>query len=130
MLQKVKNAFANARGSVSLALFAGSLAIANTSSAFVMAAGWEGFEQNLTTWFKDGLGGPGLQGIGTAIAVIGIVAAIGSFFIHKFNPQSRIPGPIMCLSVALVGTIAMSGLEKPMGVIETVRDTLYGWVGI
>lgn len=129
MLANIRANAHKVKKAVALSLFAGTVAVAN-SQAFVMAGGWEGFNDNLTSWFKDGLGGPGLQGLGIAIAVIGIVAAVISFIIHKFNPQSRMPGPIVCLAVALVGTIAMSGLDKPLQMVEAARDTIYGWMGI
>lgn len=129
MLANIRANAQKAKHALALALFAGTMAVAN-SQVVTMAGGWDSFNENLTSWFKDGLGGPGLQGLGTAIAVIGIVAAVISFIIHKFNPQSRMPGPIMCLAVALVGTIAMSGLDKPLQIVEAARDTIYGWMGI
>ena len=45
----------------------------------MMAASWDGFKQSMTEFFKHGLGGSGMEGIGMAIAVIGVVAAAISF---------------------------------------------------
>lgn len=129
MLVKMKESFQKAKLAVATTLAVGSVAVAN-SSVVTMAGGWEDFSSNLTSWFREGLGGPGMQGVGVAIAVIGIVAAIVSFVVHKFNPQSRMPGWITCLVIALAGTIAMSGIDKPIQMVEAIRDTIFGWMGM
>lgn len=95
-----------------------------------MGTSWESFQQSMKDFFETGLGGPGMAGIGIAIAAIGIVAAIGSFVIHKFNPQSRMPGWITCLAIAVVGSIAISGIKQPLAIINMIRDTVMGWIGV
>lgn len=140
MLNKIKDTFTStalvitekltkSKSVATVALMGASLAVAN-NSAVVMAGGWEGFEQNLTEWFRDGLGGPGMKGVGVAILVIGIITTIISFVLHRYNPQSRFPGPFMTFLVAVAGAIAMSGLEAPIKFVEAVRDTIYGWLGL
>lgn len=101
-----------------------------TQMAPVMTSSWSKFQTSMKDFFETGLGGPGMQGVGIAIAVIGIVAAIVSFVVHKFNPQSRMPGWITCLVIGLAGAIAMSGIGKPLQLLEQARDTIFGWVGL
>lgn len=95
-----------------------------------MSASWDGFKNSMTQFFEHGLGGPGMEGVGIAIAVIGVVAAAISFIVHRFNPQSRMPGWIMCLVIGLVGAIAMGGVSKPLQILEQARDLLYTWFGL
>ena len=71
-----------------------------------------------------------MEGVGIAVAVIGVVAAVISFILHRFNPQSRMPGPIMCLLVGLVGAFAMSGVSKPLELLGQARDLIYSWMGL
>lgn len=95
-----------------------------------MDASWDGFKNSMTQFFEHGLGGPGMEGVGIAIAVIGVVAAAISFIVHKFNPQSRMPGWIMCLVIGLVGALAMGGVSKPLEILGQGRDLLYSWFGL
>lgn len=95
-----------------------------------MDASWDGFKNSMTQFFEHGLGGPGMEGIGIAIAVIGVVAAAISFIVHKFNPQSRMPGWITCLIIGLVGALAMGGVSKPLEILGQGRDLLYSWFGL
>lgn len=95
-----------------------------------MDASWDGFKKSMTQFFEHGLGGPGMEGIGIAIAVIGVVAAAISFIVHKFNPQSRMPGWITCLIIGLVGALAMGGVSKPLEILGQGRDLLYSWFGL
>lgn len=91
---------------------------------------WSNLKQGLEGFFKNGLGGDGAQGFGIAILVIGFVCAGISFAVHKFNPQSKLPGWVSCLVIGVVGAILMGGVEGPMKLFEMARDTLYGWLGI
>lgn len=95
-----------------------------------MDASWDGFKNSMTQFFEHGLGGPGMEGIGIAIAVIGVVAAAISVIVHKFNPQSRMPGWITCLIIGLVGALAMGGVSKPLEILGQGRDLLYSWFGL
>lgn len=95
-----------------------------------MDASWDGFKNSMTQFFEHGLGGPGMEGVGIAIAVIGVVAAAISFIVHKFNPQSRMPGWITCLIIGLVGALAMGGVSKPLEILGQGRDLLYSWFGL
>lgn len=96
----------------------------------VMAGSWSGFKGSMTSFFESGLGGPGMEGVGIAIAAIGIVMAGVSFVMHKFNPQSRLPGPITCLLIGVVGTVLMSGIGRPLAVVKQVGDTFMSWLGV
>ena len=91
---------------------------------------WTNVQNGLEGFFKNGLGGPGAKGFGIAILVIGFVFAGISFAVHKFNPQSKLPGWVSCLVVAVVGSILMGGIDGPMTLFNQARDTLYGWLGI
>lgn len=95
-----------------------------------MSASWDGFKNSMQQFFEHGLGGPGMEGVGIAVAVIGVVAAVISFILHRFNPQSRMPGPVMCLLVGLVGAFAMSGVSKPLELLGQARDLIYSWMGL
>ena len=98
--------------------------------ALLMGASWTGFKDSMTAFFENGLGGEGMQGIGIAIAVAGIVVAGISFAVHKFNPQSRMPGWITCLVIGLVGAIMMSGVSKPIEILKQFRDWVFGLFGV
>ena len=95
-----------------------------------MSASWDGFKNSMQQFFEHGLGGPGMEGVGIAVAVVGVVAAVISFILHRFNPQSRMTGPIMCLLVGLVGAFAMSGVSKPLELLGQARDLIYSWMGL
>ncbi len=95
-----------------------------------MATSWANFKSSMVSFFETGLGGPGMEGIGVAIAVIGLAAAAISFVVHKFNPQSRMPGWITCLVIGLVGAMAMGGVKQPIEFLKKGRDLLYSWFGI
>lgn len=99
-------------------------------TAPLMDASWSGFKQSMSSFFEHGLGGAGMEGIGIAIAVIGVVAACISFIVHKFNPQSRMPGWITCLVIGLVGALAMGGVAGPIKILEQGRDLIYEWFGL
>lgn len=101
-----------------------------THQSVLMASGWSSFKSEMEKFFKNGLGGPGMEGVGIAIMVIGIVLAVVSFVVHRINPQSRMPGPLVCVVIAVVGSVLMSGIEKPLNFIEKIRDTLFDWIGI
>ena len=96
----------------------------------VLAFNWAAFKTTMENAFKKGLGGDGMQGIGIAILVIGVISAAISFVVHKFNPQSRMPGWITCLVIGLIGAILMAGLEKPIALLNDIRDWLFGLLGI
>lgn len=91
---------------------------------------WSTFKNSLTTAFQNGLGGEGMQGIGIAIAVVGVVAAGISFAVHKFNPQSRMPGWITCLVIGLVGSMLMSGIGQPLQLLESAKEWVYTMLGV
>lgn len=104
--------------------------VMNHSVLMNSGGGWSRFKGEMESFFKYGLGGPGMQGVGIAIMVIGIVMAVVSFVVHRINPQSRMPGPLVSLFIAVVGSVLMSGIERPLKFIEKIRDILFGWIGI
>ena len=86
--------------------------------------------QHLTEVFRNGLGGPGAEGIGLTIMVIGLVMAVISFLVHKFNPQSRMPGWFTCLLIGLAGSVLVGGIDRPLNALKGIRDVLYEWLSI
>lgn len=103
--------------------------MAVSQEAAVMEVGWSSFASSMKDFFYTGLGGTGTTAIGMVIAVIGIVLAAVSFVVHKLNPQSRMPGWIMCLVVALIGTLLFTGVSPVITIVTTIRDTVMGWFG-
>lgn len=91
--------------------------------------GWAGFKKSMTDFFYNGMGGAGMEGVGIVIACVGIMMAAISFVVHKMNPQSRMPGWITCLVIALIGTILVAGISPILNVVYWVRDTIMGWFG-
>ena len=94
----------------------------------VTLSGWQGFLDEMNAMFRDGLGTYGLQGIGIMITVVGLVMAVISYFIHKANQQSRLPGWFTWLIVALVGVFATSGIDKPIELLTRFKDWLLSLV--
>lgn len=111
---------------LALGLFA---VMAVSNEAAVMTSGWTNFKTAMTEFFYNGLGGDGAQGIGIVIAVIGILAAVLSFVLHKMNPQSRMPSWFTCLIVAVLGTLLFSGVAPVLNIVQWFRDTVLGWFG-
>lgn len=97
---------------------------------FLAGGGWEGFKNGMTTFFQDGLGGSGAQGLGIAVMIIGIVVAVISFVVHKFNPQSRMPSWIICLVIGVAGSVLTSGMSRPIALFNMIRDWVYSLIGI
>lgn len=96
----------------------------------VNSASWDGFKKSMTEFFEYGLGGPGAAGLGIAIASIGVVMSVVSFVVHKYNPQSRWPGPMVNLLIGLAGTVLISGVGKPIQLLTQARDIIMGWFGL
>lgn len=116
---------------VSVPLFAlMATCMAALNKALLMDASWSGFKDSMETFFEDGLGGDGMGGVGIAIAVIGVVTAVISFVVHKFNPQSRMPGWITCLAIGLVGAMAIGGVGPWIDLLTQAQTTIFEWLGI
>lgn len=92
--------------------------------------GWDTFKQGMVDFFQNGLGGQGAQGLGIAIMVIGIVAAVISFVMHHFNPQSRMPSWIICLIIGVAGSFLTAGMSKPIELFHSVRDWILSLFGL
>lgn len=97
---------------------------------FLAGGGWDGFKSGMTEFFQTGLGGAGAQGLGVAVMVIGIVVAVISFVVHKFNPQSRMPSWIICIVIGIAGSVLTSGMDRPIALFNMVRDWVYSLLGI
>lgn len=97
---------------------------------FLAGGGWEGFQKGLNDFFLTGLGGAGAQGLGIAVMVIGIVVAVISFVVHKFNPQSRMPSWIACLIIGVAGSVLTSGMSRPIALFNLVREWIFSLIGI
>lgn len=106
---------------------AGPLAIA---PKFLVGSGWAGFKTNFDNFFRNGLGGDGAKAIGGAVLAIGIVCAVVSFALHKFNPQTRFPGWVMCLVIGFAGFTVTNGIEVYITLFGKVEDLIKGWIGI
>lgn len=91
--------------------------------------GWGKFKESMTKFFYTGMGGDGMKGVGIVIVCVGILMAAISFVVHKMNPQSRMPGWITCLVIALIGSILVAGIEPILNIVYWVRDTIMGWFG-
>lgn len=105
------------------------MAVSREAAVMTATGGWSKFKSSMTSFFYNGLGLEGLQGLGIAIAVIGIALAVVSFVVHKMNPQSRMPGWFTCLIVAFIGTMLCSGIKPVIGIVYYLRDTVLGWFG-
>lgn len=113
-----------------IGVFAITLMTMSVTKLPTLSSSWDGFLQSMKDFFESGLGGPGMAGIGIAIAAVGIVAAIVSFVVHKFNPQSRMPGWITCLMIGILGAVAMAGIGKPLQLLMQIRDLIFSWFGL
>ena len=94
------------------------------------AGGWDSFKTGMESFFKDGLGGTGLQGLAIAVMVIGLVGALFSLVLHKFNPQSRFPGPLVMLSIGVAGAIGSFGIDKPIAILKSVATWVLSLFGV
>lgn len=97
-----------------------------------MSTSWSGFKNSMVEFFENGLGGAdgGMGGVGIVLVVIGVISAGISFAVHKFNPQSRMPGWITCLAVGLIGALVMGGISTPLKILEQGRTLVYSWFGM
>lgn len=105
--------------------------IAMNAPAMVMsnANGFSNFKKGAETFFQDGLGGDGLQGLGTAMIFIGIFGAGAMFLWHKLNQQSPLPRPGTMAGVAIVGMMVRER-DKVAGIIDWIGNSIYGWFGL
>ena len=100
------------------------------TSTLLAAGGWTTFKNGMVNFFQHGLGGEGAQGLGIAIMVIGVVAAVISFTMHHFNPQSRMPSWIICLIIGVAGSLLTSGMGKPIELFNRARDWIMSLFGL
>lgn len=94
------------------------------------AGGWDSFKTGMESFFKDGLGDTGLQGLAIAVMVIGLVGALFSFVWHKFNQQSRLPGPLDMLAIGVAGAIGSFGIDKPIEILQRAAKWVLSLFGV
>lgn len=100
------------------------------TNTLLASGGWTTFKNGMTEFFQNGLGGEGAQGLGVAIMVIGVVAAVISFVMHHFNPQSRMPSWIICLIIGVAGSLLTAGMSKPIALFNRARDWIMSLFGL
>ena len=100
------------------------------TSTLLALGGWDKFKTGMIQFFQHGLGGSGAQGLGVAIMVIGVVAAVLSFTMHHFNPQSRMPSWITCLIIGVAGSLLTAGMGKPIELFNSARDWVMSLFGL
>lgn len=105
--------------------------IAMNAPAMVMsnADGFGNFRRGAESFFKDGLGGDGLQGLGTAMIFIGIFGTGAMFLWHKLNQQSPLPRPGTMVAIAIAGVMVRER-DKVAGIIDWIGSSIYGWFGL
>lgn len=91
---------------------------------------WNRIGSSIKEFFLNGLGGPGAEALGIAVAAIGVIMAVFSYFWNKYNQRSSLPGPLTNLGIALFGTFIISGLARPIEWLKTIRDVVFGWFGV
>lgn len=94
------------------------------------AATWTEIKDSATKFALEGFGGPGSEAIGIIIAAIGVLMAGVSYVVHKYNQQSRMPGPFINLFIGFIGAVLMSGVKGPIEWLKSIRDVVFGWLGI
>lgn len=94
------------------------------------AGGWDSFKTGMESFFMEGLGSTGLQGLAIAVMVIGLVGALFSFVWHKFNQQSRLPGPLVMLAIGVAGAIGSFGIDKPIAILKNVATWVLSLFGV
>ena len=129
MKWRVKDMVKQYRGKIQAGVSGVSMFIAMQMSNLMLTAGWSGFADQLKRFFEDGMAGLGLPQIGMALMAIGLFGAAILFVVHKVAQQSSLPRPGGFLMVALVGA-AIGQWEKIQKLIELIRDTLFGWLGL
>ena len=105
--------------------------IATSTPAMVMsnATGFKNFRTGAESFFKDGLGGDGLQGLGTAMIFIGIFGAAAMFLWHKVNQQSPLPRPGTMVAISIIGFMVREQ-ENVVRIIQWIGNSIYGWFGL
>lgn len=92
-------------------------------------AGWDHFNQQIDAFFNTGASGA-FAPIGYGLMILGFIGAGISFAVHKFNPQSRMPGWFSLLLVGLFGVFVSRGIQDVVTIFETVRSFLWNVLGL
>lgn len=91
--------------------------------------GWDHFNTQIDAFFNEGASGM-FEPIGYGLMILGFIGAGVSFAIHKFNPQSRMPGWFSMLLVGLFGMFISRGIGDVVTIFETVRSFLWNMLGL
>ena len=91
--------------------------------------GWKHFNEQLEKFFQEGAVGA-FKPIGYGLMILGFIGAGVSFAVHKFNPQSRMPGWFSLLMVGLFGMFVSRGINDVVVIFETVRNFIWTFIGL
>lgn len=92
--------------------------------------GWGTFQKTMESFFRNGMGDKGAQGLGIALVIIGLFMGALSFAMHHFNPQSRMPSWGICLSIAVVGSCLTFGLGNLIDFFASVGHWIESLMGV
>ena len=98
-------------------------------SAIHALGGWDHFNSQINTFFNEGASGA-FEPIGYGLMILGFIGAGVSFAIHKFNPQSRMPGWFSLLLVGLFGMFVSRGIGDVVTIFDTIREFLWNVLGL
>ena len=87
-------------------------------------AGWDHFNEQINLFFNEGASGA-FEPIGYGLMILGFIGAGISFAVHKFNPQSRMPGWFSLLLVGLFGMFVSRGIQDVEKIFDAVRKFIW-----
>lgn len=98
-------------------------------NALTALSGWNHFNQQINNFFNTGASGA-FEPIGYGLMILGFIGAGISFAVHKFNPQSRMPGWFSLLLVGLFGMFVSRGISDVVTIFDTVREFIWNVLGL
>jgi len=98
-------------------------------SALTTLSGWAHFNSQINAFFNTGASGA-FEPIGYGLMILGFIGAGVSFAIHKFNPQSRMPGWFSLLLVGLFGMFVSRGIQDVVTIFETIHQFIWNVIGL
>lgn len=98
-------------------------------NALTTLAGWDHFNEQINLFFNEGASGA-FRPIGYGLMILGFIGAGISFAMHKFNPQSRMPGWFSLLMVGLFGMFVSRGINDVVTIFDTVREFIWTVLGL
>lgn len=91
--------------------------------------GWDHFNTQINEFFNKGASGA-FEPIGYGLMILGFIGAGISFAVHKFNPQSRMPGWFSLMLVGLFGMFVSRGIQDVVTIFDTVRQFIWNVLGL